>query len=85
VRYQKYAGVTELIDTAPDGTRVVAKVPIAQIVRVAVDLSLVEAAMLSKLARHLDRTPSEIVAEAVRRHLADPVSPPRTLPSSHEK
>jgi len=61
--------------------------PIARIetVRLTIDLPVVQARQLGRLATFLNRAPAEIAVEAIKRHLADPVSRPGTLPSDAEK
>jgi hypothetical protein len=65
----RYAKYTELVTLSNTGAKEIARVPLAQLVRMTVDLPVVTASMLAKLAIHLNRTPSEIVADAVKKHL----------------
>jgi hypothetical protein len=68
-RDEAYRALCELSNA---GAKTIGKLPLEQRVRMTVDLGVVEAAQLARLATHLDRTPSDLVCEAVKELLAAP-------------
>lgn len=60
----------KLVETANEGAKTLGKLPLEQRVRLVVDLHPSQAAQLARLAMHVNRTPAELVTDAVRDLLA---------------
>jgi hypothetical protein len=59
----------KLVDLANEGAKTVGKVPLDRRMRVVVDLSEVEGVQLAALAKHLGKSPAEIVVDALQEML----------------
>jgi len=81
-RDEAFAALCEL---ANEGAKVLGKVPLEQRVRMTLDLGVVEAAQLARLATHFNANPADLVVEAVKEFLRAPHSCTGPLPPNPEK